>query len=251
MIILLLYNFFPVFAQKWKLTRYEVIVGIGTTSFFGDIGRSQTDEKWLGLNNIRLLQTRPSLYFGARYKLQQEQAIKLNFTFAWINANDVGFAESARGYRFNAFFSEQSIQYEYSIITEDRKEYSFALFNKRGMINNYSKFNIYFFGGLGGLLYKPWFNGNISKTGDLPLKITGYTLVIPVGIGIKYAYSNRYFFGFELGGRYAFSDHLDGIDTKGYSKHNDMYYFGIFNVIYRLRTSNKGYPILRDVNFFF
>jgi hypothetical protein len=47
--------------------------------------------------------------------------------------------------------------------------------------------------------------------------------------------------GFEFGRRIVFSDYIDGISTK-WSKANDAYYFGLFQVTYKLNTNRKGIP---------
>lgn len=233
------------FSQKWKLTRYEAIVGIGSANFFGDVGGVPPKENWFGLKDISLFTTRPSIYLGARYKIEQDKAVKLNIIFAWFNRKDnpnVNY-QSIRNYSFNTFVSEQSVQFEYSFINEDQRKFSFALFNRRGMINNFSKINFYGFAGLGGLLFIPSLKGNSNSSYETIKTTTGYTVVIPVGLGLKLIYNNKYSFGFEFGGRYALSDYLDGLTTK-FSSYNDVYYFGIFNVVYRLKTTRKGYPII-------
>jgi hypothetical protein len=230
------------FSQKWKLTRYEFILGIGSANFFGDIGGSSTPNNWMGLKDISLLSTRPSAYLGARYKIRANQAIKLNLIGGWMYSNDKGSVNANRAYSFNSLLFEQSVQYEYSFITEDAKKFSFALFNRRGMINNYSKVNFYAFGGFGGVLYSPSYTGTATPV-EYTKKGLSYTGVIPIGLGIKLIYNNRVAFGFEFGGRYSLSDYLDGFSTK-YSSFNDVYYFGVFNLIYRLKTTREGYPII-------
>ena len=147
------------FSQKWKLTRYEAMLGVGETNFFGSIGGSKYANNWLGLRDINLLRTRPSFYGAARYKVLQDQAIKFNLIIGWFSATDKGSRNEKRGYSFNTYMSEQSIVYEYSFLKEDVKRTSYALFSRRGMMNNYSKFNGYIFGGLGGLFYAPVFKG--------------------------------------------------------------------------------------------
>ena len=112
------------------------------------------------------------------------------------------------------------------------------------MMNNYSKINFYLLAGAGGLFYAPKFQGNlIYPKYETASNSPGYTLVGFGGVGIKFIYDHRYAFGFEFGGRYAFSDYLDGFTTK-FSHANDVYYFGVFNLVYRIKTSRRGYPII-------
>jgi hypothetical protein len=41
-------------AQKWKLKRYEGIVGIGTAHYFGDIGGTADETNLFGLKDVAL-----------------------------------------------------------------------------------------------------------------------------------------------------------------------------------------------------
>ncbi len=247
--IILIFFSEAIFAQAWKLTRYEATIGIGSANFFGNIGGAKTESNLFGLKDIQLLKTRPSLFLGARYKLEDNQAIKLNIDFAWVSSSDAGSKNAKRNYKSNSFFAEQSVQYEYSIIKDNRRQFSFALFNRRGMINNYSKMNLYVFAGLGSLIYKPWFTGKLIPN-DTAINKIGITMVFPAGIGLKIILSYRYSVGFELGGRYTLSHTLDGLDTKQFNKHNNVYYLGSINLVYRIRTSIRGYPVLRGHSYY-
>ncbi len=171
------------------------------------------------------------------------QAIKFNLVFGWLSGSDAGSKNAKRGFSFNSYISEQSLQYEYSFLKEDVRRTSYALFNKRGMMNNYSKLNGYFFAGLGGVLYKPVFSGNPEPKVDVINTNPGYTMVIPAGIGFKMIYNNYTAIGIEFGGRYTFSRYLDGFNSI-YSKARDIYYFGNISLIYRIKTSRKGIPII-------
>jgi hypothetical protein len=47
--------------------------------------------------------------------------------------------------------------------------------------------------------------------------------------------------GLELGGRYTFSDYLDGY-TSQHSRSNDVYYFFNVTFTYKLLTGKNGLP---------
>lgn len=238
---------FSGYSQKWKLTRYEATLGIGPTNYFGDIGGSADKNNWFGIKDISLLGSRPSIYAAARYKIQENMAVKVNLDFIFLGGHDANSINSSRNYSFNTIGLEHSAQFEYSFFTEDRHKYSFALFNRRGMVNNFSKFNFYAYLGLGGLVYKPFFSPSTlpSKTSSYEFLNTSfqYTGIIPAGIGLKYIYNNYYSFNIEFGYRYVMTDYLDGFTTK-YSKYNDIYYSTSFSVVYRIRTDRRGYPML-------
>ena len=229
------------YAQNWKLKRYEVYGGIGTTNFFGDIGGTEDINNLAGFKDIQLKYTRPSFTLGARYRLTGNMAVKLSLINGFTTAKDTGSRNEKRGYAFTSTIFEPSLQFEYYFIPESVRASS-ALFNHRGMVSSITSINMYVFGGVGGVMFKPKpkekfipiFNDNFSKFG----------LVFPIGVGFKLPFDSRWSFGLELGRRITTTDYIDGYKSK-YSKHNDTYYFGVVNAVYKIRTNRRGYPILK------
>lgn len=230
------------FSQKWKLTRYEAFIAVGAANYFGDIGGSAEKSNWYGVRDISITGTRPSLMVGARYKIKQDLNIKLTLSGLMLSGKDGGSKNEHRGFDFSSYGFEHTMQVEYAFIAEEIRQRSFALFNRRGMLNNFSKKSIYVFGGLGGLLVRPVFNGTPSKVDMIQEKFI-YTATFPIGVGLKMIYNNSIALGVEFGGRYTLTDYLDGM-TSTYSNFNDIYYFTSVNLVYRIKTSRKGYPIL-------
>jgi hypothetical protein len=70
-----------------------------------------------------------------------------------------------------------------------------------------------------------------------------------MGLGFKYVMSSNLSIGAEFGGRLTTTDWLDGYapniihNGSNYSKAQDIYYFAVFNVIYRIKTSRRGLPM--------
>jgi len=91
---------------------------------------------------------------------------------------------------------------------------------------------------VGGVMYNVKGNSVLVNQG---MKKGGFTTVIPVGVGANFLFSSEYEFGVELGGRYTFSDYLDGYSSK-YSKANDVYYLLTFTFVYRIPTRMNGMP---------
>lgn len=227
--------------QRWKLMRYEAIVGLGTTNIFGDIGGTPDDGNLFGLKDFKLNETRPSAFLGIRYKLFQDQAIRLNIIYGMGAGDDAESRNPDRGYSYSTMIIEPSLQYEYYFIPEERKFRSAALFNRRGMINNYSRLAAYAFAGVGGVMFMPTFGGTPSTTAELGEN--GFAVAFPAGIGAKYSINSELSIGIEAGGRYVLSDYLDGVTTQ-FSNANDVYYFGLVNLVYKLRTNRNGVPVI-------
>jgi hypothetical protein len=233
------------FGQKWKLTRYEASLGLGSANYFGDIGSVTSTKNWYGLKDISIRGIRPSVIAGAKYKLTEETSVKLNIILLFLGATDKSGSNVARNYSFNTIGLEHSVQMEFQFLKEDRRRKSFAFYNRRGMLNTYSKIGLYGFGGFGGLTYLPIFSKDsiYDVKHEVFNESLSYTGVLLGGVGAKMIFSNSLAFSLEGGARYALTDMLDGF-TSSYSKVNDFYYFINFNIIYRIKTSRKGYPII-------
>jgi opacity protein-like surface antigen len=229
-------------AQRWKLRRYEASAGLGTLNFFGDIGGTADDNNLIGFKDIQLKFTRPSVFFGAAYRLREDMNVRMNLIFGSITGDDINSRNDGRNYAFTSTIFEPSFQFEYYLIPEGKTFYSSAIFNRRGMINNYAQFSAYVFLGIGGVLSNPKprkdyvsvFEDNFSKFG----------VAFPLGLGLKYSIDSQWSLGFEIGRRLTLTDHIDGYTSK-FSEHKDTYYISTFSAIYKLRTDRNGLPSFR------
>jgi hypothetical protein len=236
-----------VYAQYWRRDRYEASLGIGTTHFYGDMGGTEDAGNALGFKDIQIKFTRMSFALGARYKVYNDMAVKMNLIYGLFTSNDEGSRNDERDFNFSSTIFETSFQFEYYILSEGRSRTSSAIFNRRGMINNYSTLNAYVFTGIGFAYFNPkpkdnfenWFVDNFNNFG----------LVFPIGFGLKYPIDSNWSLGFELGRRFTTTDYIDGYHKPEVSKHNDTYYFGVLNAIYKIRANRKGLPMLRRRGF--
>jgi len=242
LIIVLLLSFIPrgANAQLWKLRRYEASAGIGTTQFFGDIGGYSRGENLIGFKDISFRHTRFNMNTSIRYRILDDVAARLNFTFGYFHSTDTRGSNINRAFESRTMFFEPAVIGEYYII-KNKVENSFLIM--KGEKGNhfqtlFSMFDFYVFTGFGGLSY------NVSPNDILDPLVTkthGFTAVIPVGVGADLIYSGIFNFGVELGGRYAFSDNIDGYSSQ-YSESNDIYYFLNFKFTYKIKTGQNGLP---------
>jgi len=227
-------------AQAWRMRRFEAVLGIGTTHYFGDIGGWSKDENILGLKDIDITQVRPSLYVGFRYKLYEELALKLNFTYGYLHGDDADNANSSRNFKFYTSLFEPSVQVEYSFIKE-KEAMSYLMMKGRGMSQFHPSISAYVFLGLGGAFFK------VTEKEDLlnvDLEYTPAALVFPLGVGLKFGLNTNWSIGFDMGGRFTTSDYIDGY-TSEYSKSKDVYFFGVINMVYKIKTGSNGLPVFR------
>ena len=230
--------------QRWKLRRYEVGGGIGMTQVFGDIGGTVDMNNWFGLKDIKIDETRMAFPLYIRYRLDPVYALKLNGVLAFGNGSDLN-SRNDRGRSYKTLISELSLQGEYYFLAEERRYKSAAMFNRRGMLNNYMSFGAYGFAGIGGVYSHASVNIPDPLTYD-QIKRNNFGAVIPFGIGLKYIIDDRWLISAELGYRISFTDYIEGYKQIQDSKHNDVYYFLDVFVGYRLETSRKGLPTFLD-----
>lgn len=234
-----------VHGQRWRLRRYEVGGGIGMTQVFGDIGGTLESENWYGLKDIKLDETSLVVPIYARYKIDPRYSVKANLALGFGHGEDAG-SRNDRGRSYKTRLLEFSAQGEYYFLSEDTRRTSAAMFNKRGMINNYMSFSAYGFLGVGGTYSNATVNFTQEQFPKDDIRASNIGVVFPFGVGIKLTLDDRWLVFGELGYRYSITDYIEGYKQTEASKHNDVYYFLSISVGYRLDTSRNGVPGFLD-----
>jgi hypothetical protein len=228
------------------MLRYEAALGLGTTNIYGDLGGAPNAKNLLFIQDITFRSTRPSIYAALRYKVDPRASIKLNLIYGFSNTKD--FSGSRNEHReFKSFTDlfETSVQYEFYFLQEERRLKSAAMFNRRGMVNNYSTIGAYVFAGAGATLFWPELELEALRPTDTYKSGTQVTLSLPIGAGVKYILSDQWILGWELGYRHTLSDFLDGVQPAA-SNNRDVYWISTLNLSYRIPTSRRGIPIFMD-----
>lgn len=226
------------FSQPWKSARLEIFGGLSGFQYFGDIGGTADASNLLGLKDINLAKLRPGFIGGARYHITKPFQVKATYQIGYITQEDDGSRNEGRELSFSTVVNEITAIAEYYIIPESDENYYYSIMQVRGGLRHFKQpYSLYVFAGLGGSYYSvnpdellqssPRFNGDKH-----------ITMVIPAGIGFKYALIPKISLGLELTGRYTFTDYLDGY-TSPYSKHNDVYYSFSILFNYKIQQTRK------------
>lgn len=197
--------------QNLDARRIDVLLGLGTTTVFGDIG------DW---------QIGPSVCTGVRYKFQKYWAVKANLIFGKGFGRDTLTRHNDRGYEFSTFMIEPSVQVEYYILFLKGERY-----NRKGLLLSLPAISMYGFVGLGGNFFNPTPGGEFEK--DYKNDFAKLCVVIPLGAGVKYNINNNWSVGLEFGRRSTTTDYLDGYTSEN-STANDVYFFGILSLSYKI-----------------
>lgn len=233
-------------AQLWKINRYEASGGLGPSLFFGDVGGFSKTKNILGLRDMSFLQTRFNINFNFKYRFTQDINARLSLAYGLLHAVDTRGSNEPRGNEASTSFFEPAIIGEYYFI-KNFAENSYLFAHRRGLgLGGLIKLlDFYVFTGIGGIGYSVTPNDVLRATQIAKgLKSGGFAAIIPVGIGANMIYSPELNFGVEVGGRYAFTDYIDGY-TSQFSSSNDVYYLVNFTITYKLRTGPKGLPLFR------
>jgi hypothetical protein len=223
----------------WKQRRYEAVAGLGPTFLFCDVGGFSKSETVLGIKDLTFSQTRFNIGFSFKYRISAAFNARLSLSYGFLHASDARGSNEDRGYESAVSVFEPALIGEYYFI-KNKTEGSY-LFNKgRGSgLNTFLRsLDFYVFTGIGGLNYAIKPNEALEAQGIDP---GGFTAIIPVGIGSTLVYSPDFSFGVELGGRYSFTDNLEGY-TSQFSSSNDVYYFLNFTITYKMKTGSNGLP---------
>ena len=228
----------PVFSygQKWKLTRQEIMGGVGIANYFGDIGGAADPDASV-IADVDFAYTRPNLMIGYRYRLTERLAAKGSLTYANFYGSDAGSKNEARNYAFSSNLIELYGHVEYHITKEQQLITYSTMALRSGLKRLNASINVYVFAGLGGSYFKPKakeeFLGSERFNGGKNL-----ALVFPVGLGAKYPLRSDLFIGMELTARLTTSDYIDGFSPDA-SNANDLYYLTTIYVSYKIKPKSR------------
>jgi hypothetical protein len=230
--------------ELWKMKRYEIAGGLGPSFFFGDIGGFSQSKNILGFRDLSFFQTRFDGNLSFKYRILRDVNVRLSFTSGILHASDARGSNELRGYEASIKIFEPTLMGEYYIVKNSTEDsYLFSKGKKGFFVGFLESFDVYVFSGIGGVVYNVKANDKLIARQLLDgIKPNHFAPVIPIGFGSTLAYTSSFSMGVEFGGRYAFTDDLDGF-TSPTSSSNDVYYFLNFTVIYKLKT--KWFSIFR------
>ncbi len=214
-------------AQTWKYMRQEFQLGLGASSFFGELGGGKGEAQH-DIRDIRFSATRPTLSLGYKYMLIPAVSVKTTFVTAYLSGDDASTQNPVRQNRNLSFRSglwEADLMFEIYPFSEQISR----RFKIRG-VGGKNSFSIapYIGFGIGAAAFQPkaMLDGKFYKLQPLgtegqglagrPDKYKRYTYTIPLAIGAKYLVDKNWSVGFELSVRYTGSDYIDDVSTSYY-----------------------------------
>jgi len=229
------------------------MAAVGTSQFYGDIGGFSIGENALGFKDITFKQTRFSVNGSFRYFITDNIAARLSFTWAMLHADDVrGSNNDGRLFETTSFIYEPALLGEYYFVrNRERNSFLFQtyMYRRNNRLRDFFRsVDVYALTGIGGAGYNVFYGNERIQARwetDPTQKRSGFTAVIPLGVGAKVAMDPNLLIGIELAGRYALSDYLDGYSSEEYSRRNDAYHTFSVTLNYRIKTARNGLPNFR------
>ena len=248
LIFLILFFAIPLsYSQLWKMRRWEAVAGAGPSFLFGDIGGFRRTENLLGIKDLSYLQTRYNINANIKYRTSRTSNLRLSLTYGQLHGTDERGSNEGRPFEVSTNLFEPALIGEYYFI-KNRAESSYLFVKRRGRFiwTLLKSLDFYGFAGIGGVSYNVTPNeAQSEEMAKYDMPDSGFDFTIPGGVGATLVYTPNINFGVELGGRYVFSDWIDGYHKEQYSKANDVYYFLNFTVTYKLKTGPHGLPSFR------
>jgi opacity protein-like surface antigen len=215
-------------SQNWKGHRNELTVGLGVSNFLGELGgRDQIGSPFIW--DLELSETKPALSVGYRYYVARKQSLRANLTYGILSGNDNLTDEPFRRNRnlhFKSDLIELAAVYEFHLFEEELGH----VYNLRGVKGQGStRVGLYVFAGVGGIYFNPKAQLNNTWVALRPLNTEGqglvdgpeeysnFAIVIPSGVGLRYALSKQWSVGIE--GQYTktFTDYIDDVSGEYYN----------------------------------
>lgn len=214
-------------SSYWKTQRKEVSFGFGISNFLGELGgRNQIGSPFVW--DLELSQTRPAAHIDFRYYVARKMALRSRLTYGILAGNDNLTSEPFRQNRnlnFKTDLYEASLVFEFHLYREELGH----VYDLRGVEGTKSsRVGFYFFAGVGGFYFDPKAQFENAWVQLKPLGTEGQGLeggaeeynnlqvCIPMGVGLRKAFSKTLSAGLELQYTKTFTDYIDDVSTKYY-----------------------------------
>ena len=277
-LLLLVSDFANAQATRWKRTRYELVGGLGVSTFVGELGGRNSGHGHF-MSDYDFTSQRVMAQAGMRYKILNPLAVKGQLSYAWLSGSDSKTDEMYRRDRnlsFRTNLWELGVQLEYSIIPAPINYVSRRL--RKCTLRSLLDINTYVFAGVSAFYYNP-------KAKDDGEDGTGKWVALrKLGTEGQGLMEGRKKYKRIAMPRYTTTDYIDDVsksyvdnkwlasknpqaarmadrsiktddendplpnvryapgEQRGESKFNDFYMFTVVSVSYKLKTGRNGLP---------
>ena len=215
-----------------NIPKYQFGLSVGTFVYQGDLTPDP-------LGSYRTLRPVINL-FGSKF-LSPSFALRGNLAFGSLHGDDAAYDHPEyrreRNFNFHSPLLETSAIAEWSILRSNFISHGFAPYVFAGgaltflhIHRDYSNLNAEYFGT----------NSDVIAGLNRDLQHSPPTLIwaIPVGVGVRYYFSDKIGISAETTYRIMSNDYLDGFSYAANPAHGDHYYSHTIGVVYRIGKKN-------------
>ncbi|MDF3026400.1 MAG: hypothetical protein K0S23_707 [Fluviicola sp.] len=215
--------------RNWAMNKHEISIGLGVTSFLGDLGGSDRIGSDYSLRDIDFNSTLTGGSFSYRYRFHPFFATSTMVNAGMLSGSDALTAERVRNMRnlsFRSFFGMVSQRFEIIVLANERIGGSYNIPGLRRFTDHNEQ--LYLIAGIGAMYYNPkaLYDGEWVTLRDMhtegqglpggPAEYKRITATVPLGIGFRMGINRLWRFGLEATYVKTFSDYIDDVHGEYY-----------------------------------
>jgi len=211
-------NLFVPYAHPWY-SNTSVNIGVGVSSYSGELSRPHN----ISTQNYLL---NPYTSLGIKHRFTDYLSLRVDASYFKLYSKT----------KLSQFEDRNFSSYNYDYYTALVIDY----WPKPYLDDRYKKWNVYVFGGIGGVHFKP---KDIETNKNITGNYKRSAFILPVGIGVSYFVTDFIGIGFEASRKYTLGDYLDGISVRssGPMKRDAYWHYGFkvnINIFNKFNYSN-------------
>lgn len=210
--------------DNWAMNKHELAIGVGATSFLGDLGGADRIGTNYSLRDLNFRSTQWGSSLSYRYRFRPHFATSTMVNAGMLSGSDALTDEPIRNMRnlsFRSFFVMVSQRFEFIILMNERLGKS----SRRVLEHNEQ---VYLIGGIGAMYFNPkaMYQGSWTTLHDKhtegqglaggPTEYKLITATVPLGVGFRMGIGRFWRIGLEAMYVKTFSDYIDDVSGSYY-----------------------------------
>lgn len=214
---------------NWETNKKEITIGLGATSFLGDLGGANQTGTNYSLKDIDLNSTHVGGSLSYRYRFHPYFATSTMVNMGMLRGSDALTTEPIRNMRnlsFRSFFVTLSQRFELIVLANEKMGRRQLIPGLRGFSDRNEQ--VYLIAGIGAMYYNPkaLYQGEWVTLRDMhtegqglpggPAEYKRVTAIVPLGVGFRMGISRLWRIGLEAVYVKTFSDYIDDVHGEYY-----------------------------------
>lgn len=215
--------------RNWSMNKKELMIGLGATSFLGDLGGANQNGTDYSLKDLDFPSTGFGGSIGYRYRFHPYYATSTILNIGMVRGDDAKTGDlirNSRNLHFRSPIINLSQRFEVILLANEKIGRRFNIPGLKGFKDHNEQF--YIFTGIGITYFNPKAKYNGSWTALRPLNTEGQglsggpseylpvTATIPFGVGVRMGINRFWRVGIEATYVKTFSDYIDDVHGTYY-----------------------------------